>query len=116
MRFDLSHFVLLIIAEYCDPLIMVLLSTVMASKEVSGIAIHINDTQLIEAFEQSILILSSYAENGIVSEALWQWSASSLLIFHSPLRALLLNFFFNEFAFEAVHSLLDLILRWCWSL
>jgi hypothetical protein len=106
------HFFLLVISNYGDSLILILFSAVMASEKVPSIPINIDNAQLVKAFEESFLVVGSNTEDSIISEAFGKRSVSCLLIFISPLRALLLDFLFDEFAFQTRHCLLDLVLRW----
>lgn len=106
------HFFLLVISNYGDPLILILFSAVMASEKVPSIPINIDNTQFVKAFEESFLVVSSNTEDSIIFKALGKRSVSCLLIFISPLRALLFNFLFDEFAFQTRHCLFDLVLRW----
>ena len=90
---------MLVVLNLSDPLVLVLLPTVVASKSPPGIAVDINFTQLVEPFEKSHLVLGLDAEYGVVSETFGERPTPGCLVLHSPLGALNLDLLLNELTF-----------------
>lgn len=90
---------MLVVLNLSDPLVLVLLPTVVASQGPPGITIDINFTQLVESFEKSHLVLGLDAEYGVVSETLGERPTPGCLVLHSPLCALNLDLLLNELTF-----------------
>ena len=95
----LLHFFLICKFKVTNYDLALLFSAVVASQKVPRVAIQIDNAQLVQTLEQSLLVVGSDAEDSVVPEAFGQRSTPSLIVFHSPLGALLLNFLFDELAF-----------------
>ena len=111
----LPHFLLVSQLEVGN-LNLALLSAGVATKEIAGVAVKIDATQLPETFKESLLVISPNAEHSIVFEAFWKWPTPCLVVLVPPLGALLLHLFLDELVLESLHCLLHLILSWSWTL
>ena len=95
--------------------VQIFLPTWVASEQVPRIIVEVNLHQLEIAFEQSLYVISSDTEDGVINQTFWKRPISDVGIFGSQSLTLTFNFFFDEFAFKPVHGLNNLLLGRSWS-
>jgi hypothetical protein len=95
---------------------VLLLPAIVASESPSSIAIEVYPCQLVQASAQGLNIICLDTEESIILEVFGERPVPDLFVLLPQFGTLVFNFFFNELAFQSIHGLFNLVLRWSGTL